>query len=120
MNLSLALYAVSQRPTDHDGPVTRIWQRDLGTILGLSFGPTPGVYRQIKALAAVHPDAVFHDPGRIGPNLSVYLSRSWADWAPLLPGMTEDDALMAAREAGYDDVAPLSEARALPDRMVAA
>lgn len=117
---ALALFSVSQRPTDHDGDAVRIWQRDLHAAIGLSAGPARAFYAEVRSIAGEHPEIVATDPGYIGPNLSVYLTKDADVWAAAL-GVTVDDLYEAADDAGLDTVRPLGKiARTLPERMVAA
>lgn len=114
MNLAIALFAVSQRPTSHDGAVTRIWQRELFTEAGgPPLGPSRTFYVDVRHFAAKHPEIVTTDPGYIGSNLSIYLRKDPEVWAEVL-GVTVDDLYEAAKDAGLDVTKPLFSAKPLP------
>ncbi len=106
--IALTLYALASRPTAHGGDYTRIWQRDLIAL---------GVDRHaLKAFAAEHDRAVKVDPGRIGNNLSYYLSRDFGDWSAAFDHAEIGEVFDAMLDAGLDYGSPLAEAKALPER----
>lgn len=107
--LALTLFALSQRPTAHEGDFTRLWQRDL---------TDSGIDRKaLAAFAAEHPEAVQVDPGRIGNNLSYYFARDLAAWASVFGTADEGTVYDAMLDAGLDYLSPLNEAKALPPRL---
>lgn len=118
-NIALFLFALSQRPSEHPGSFTRVGRRDLHGLTRTVFGPNLRFYTEVDAFSSEHPEAVFPDPGMIGNDLTIYLAHDWSAWADVFPGMDYDDALIAAREAGWDDVPPIQAARALPARLLA-
>ncbi|MFQ1002540.1 hypothetical protein [Modestobacter sp. SSW1-42] len=119
-SLALFLFAVSQRPNERGDFLTRIWQRDLHQLAGMEFGTPSAFYAALREFAAEFPTAVSVDPGRIGANLSYYLTADAAVWLrDVFPDSTEDDVYDAVDDAGYEIVSalPATMAKALPSRM---